>query len=610
MVQGYYTLEEAARLLGMAAEELSHMAQRREVRAFADRGTWRFRTQDIEELARRRGQGSNPDLQLGEAPRPQPHDTPTARTSPEPKDEGVFNFGLGAETEQVDLGQELGVELPGSGPRSGTKTGSKSSPKSPGPKSPTTKPGSDSDVRLVPDGSNIVFEVSSDSDIKLVDDSVSPSKSAKKKATGPKADSGAKLVPMDAGPQSPVRLTPERAEDSADLGASPIKTSSDSDVRLEAPSDRPGRKSGLGRGEQAPEDSFLTEEIDLDAELRKAEETARPKKPQPKPTPSTEPFELSEADLDVPKRPQPVSDKKPTDSSSDFDITVPAKDRDEQHRKEEEVSLGELPSSGITSESGINLGRPTDSGISLEPEGDSSDEIELEPHPRAASKAHAPKSPKSPKPAAAEGDSSSEFELTLEDSGRLAPLDEESARKTGEGEKDIFETDFEVPALEDESGSQALALDESDTDLESSDFDLALGEEDMVVEEESGSQVVALDDEEEVDDSAATVARPGRRGTAALVEEEGGDFVAEADLEGEAVAPGRRLAPVAAAPASWGLFAPIVLLFSFFVMFLLGLMSFELLRGMWGYHQPTKVASPVVRMVSGIFYDAKDLPTD
>src|SRR5438128_4524869 len=153
MVQGYYTLDEAARILGMAIEDLSQMARRREVRAFADRGTWRFRTQDIEELARRRGQGSNPDLQLGEAPRPQPHDTPTARTSPEPKDEGVFNFGLGTETEHVDLGQELGVET---GSHSPTKTGSKSGGKSPGPKSPTSKPGSDSDVRLVPDGSNVI----------------------------------------------------------------------------------------------------------------------------------------------------------------------------------------------------------------------------------------------------------------------------------------------------------------------------------------------------------------------------------------------------------------------------------------------------------------------
>ena len=70
MVQGYYTLDEAAKILGMSTEDLSHMAQKRDVRAFADRGTWRFRTQDIEELARRKGIGSNPDLQLGEATQP------------------------------------------------------------------------------------------------------------------------------------------------------------------------------------------------------------------------------------------------------------------------------------------------------------------------------------------------------------------------------------------------------------------------------------------------------------------------------------------------------------------------------------------------------------
>src|SRR5205823_14421389 len=136
---------------------------------------------DIEELARRRGQGSNPDLQLGEAPRPQPHDTPTARTSPEPSDEEVFPFGLGPETEQVDLGQD-----PASGsPHPASKSGGKSDPKRPGSKSPTPKPGSDSDVRLVPDGSNVVFEVSSDSDIKLVEDTGSSPKAEKRKATGP-----------------------------------------------------------------------------------------------------------------------------------------------------------------------------------------------------------------------------------------------------------------------------------------------------------------------------------------------------------------------------------------------------------------------------------------
>src|SRR5262245_36462799 len=67
MVQGYYTLEEAANILSMPEDKLSQMAQKREIRAFADRGTWRFRTQDVEEMARRMGQGSDAEVQMGEA---------------------------------------------------------------------------------------------------------------------------------------------------------------------------------------------------------------------------------------------------------------------------------------------------------------------------------------------------------------------------------------------------------------------------------------------------------------------------------------------------------------------------------------------------------------
>jgi hypothetical protein len=118
---------------------------------------------------------------------------------------------------------------------------------------------------------------------------------------------------------------------------------------------------------------------------------------------------------------------------------------------------------------------------------------------------------------------------------------------------------------------------------------------------------VALDDEEEVDEGAATVTRPSRRGGSAVAEED--EDLAEEELD-EEVAPSRRAAAVVAAPASWGTFTPIVLLCSFFVLFLLGLMSFELVHGMWGYRQPTRVASPVVHMISGLFMDAKELPTD
>src|SRR5207244_10131207 len=69
MVQGYWTLQEAAQVLGMPPEDLKQMAQRNQIRSFQDRGTWRFRVQDIQELARQRGVTSDPDLPLGEQPR-------------------------------------------------------------------------------------------------------------------------------------------------------------------------------------------------------------------------------------------------------------------------------------------------------------------------------------------------------------------------------------------------------------------------------------------------------------------------------------------------------------------------------------------------------------
>src|SRR5438046_1387963 len=66
----FHTWEEAARVLGMNAEELKSKAQSREVRAFLDGGSWRFRVVDIDELARRRGLGSDAELHLSDLDSP------------------------------------------------------------------------------------------------------------------------------------------------------------------------------------------------------------------------------------------------------------------------------------------------------------------------------------------------------------------------------------------------------------------------------------------------------------------------------------------------------------------------------------------------------------
>src|SRR6202035_574911 len=58
---------------------------------------------------------------------------------------------------------------------------------------------------------------------------------------------------------------------------------------------------------------------------------------------------------------------------------------------------------------------------------------------------------------------------------------------------DIFESDFDIPALAEEGAGESATV---DTELESSDFDIALDDSELAADEESGSQVVALDEEE------------------------------------------------------------------------------------------------------------------
>jgi len=599
MAQEYLTLEEAARKLGMAPEELTQMRERKEIRGFADRGTWRFRAQDIEELGRRRGLGSNPDLPLAEVPPPPaPHDSPAPKKV-EAKDE-AFPFSLGSE-EQVEIGH-FPVPPAGSGAKSKTGSGAKS-----GPKSPPRKPGSDSDVRLVADGSDVGFQIASDSDVRLED---SPPPSAPiSKAKRPPSTPESSVKKHKPGSDSDVKIVADSSGE-FDIGAGKTpapKTSSDSDVRLEQAS--PSKASRKGS-----EESFLTEEIDLDAELRKAEEASQRRGAKDKSKVRSSSFELS--DLETPAAPKSQKESEParplSDPSSDFDLSLDSADLsplDEtpaaDSHSDEEVKLGEMHPSGVTgtSDSGINLQEPSDKGISLE-HGDSSEEIEFELSLDAES---------TPKPAKAKPnvDSSSEFELTLEDNAKLESGDDATTAMPSAEEKDIFETDFDVPALED-SSSQAIPVEDSDTDLESSDFDLALSDADMVAEEESGSQVVALEDEEEVDESAATVARP-RKEEAEVEGEESGEFAPEeVEALGGIEEESSRVLAAAAPAEDWKTFLPVTLMISTLVMFFVAIMSFELLHGMWSYHQPNKASNVVIRAV-GTFVptiDAKDLEKD
>jgi hypothetical protein len=619
MVQGYYTLEEASRILDMSQEKLSQMAQRREVRAFADRGTWRFRTQDIDEMARRMGRGSNPELQLGEASKVARSPSPTPRSprpaeSPTPKkggDEGIFNFQVSS-GESSAKSQDIIVDSPSSRKLSG---------KSSSRISPSPKPGSDSDVKLVPDGSDVDFRIAPDSDVRLEQPPrpggkpgsskrvrpEDPKSSGRRKTGMPGADAGVRLIPME-GPGAP---------------AQPPKTPADSDIRFEEY--RGPSPSGHQRG-----DHSATEEIDLDAELRQAEEMAKRARAKQKPKTGMPQTPATSSDFEI----SPAESQVSEDRTAEFPIPP----------SDDQVELGELPPRDLTTaggDSGINLGSPADSGIDLEKVGDShAEKVEFE-----LGLEDVPAAPAAEQPAAKEGaeeedsssefelsldvegtpppantkddsssefelsldvegtpppakaeDSSSEFELTLDGTEGLAPVEEGSSSGEIEAEKDIFETDFEVPAMSEGAASDAADLEEHDTALESSDFDLSLVG-------ESASQVVDLG-EQSADESSDTISR------SVVLDEDAVDDVDELledDLGGmrppleeeeeeELVA-----APVAAAPASWGVVPAIFLIPCVLLMFLISLMSFEMLHSLIGYEPASQPSGALVKWVARAF---------
>jgi excisionase family DNA binding protein len=639
MVQGYYTLEESANLLGMSPDDLKQLARKGEIRSFQDRGTWRFRIQDIQEMARRRGLGSGTDLPLGESPTPKSTDSPAPR-SPSPKSKAGEAYGLSLDPGDVDAGVNLGGPAPaGSGSGSGKGSGKKS-----GSGKISPPPGSDSDVRLVADGGDVRFRTPPDSDIKIETSGPKSGRGKTAAAASPKSprptktkpdqppaaapDSGARLVPIDS--DSDVRIVGADADHNVrvPLGDQPPKGATDSDVRLEghfppSVSDRV--------------ESMLTEEINLDEELKKDEvrrqsqlKQAKHRPAAPPAPPKKSPFELSEPEMEL----APLEDgpaKK--DSSSDFDLTPAAESSspvelgsDEEFQlqiPDDEITLADEPAAHS---SGVNLNKPKDSGISLEQSAEASDSVEFELTLDAESTPKPGTSkPTTPKPGSKQAkkveeesdssefelsldvegkgkaDSDSEFELTLDDGSDLAPLEVDEGEAT---EKDIFETDFEVPALEEESGSEAAAQ-EGDTDLESSDFDLSVGDDDVATAgEESDSQVVALEEDEAVDDAAETVQskkRPkktGRRKPTPAAEtsefaELDDDSQIEAEIEtaadedadlmpaGQGMA--ARTAVLEAPP--WGVVPIIVLLPCVLVMVLLGFMGFELVQTQQGYKQ-------------------------
>ncbi len=486
-----YTLEEAADRIGISAEEFKRRFRTdndfKQLKSFRDGATLRFRSADIDELARTLGAASDPGLQLGK---------------------------------------------PGSAPK-------------------------------------------------------------------PDPASGDFLLPSDNSDDIPLSLS---LDDSSETGTKKKKSGSDSDVRLDAAGKRKKK-------DDSGEEGAITEEINLDeggpasAKIRSGGSSGKLVAPK------------SGTSIDGAKSgkiPVPTSNvDMGGDSSSEFELSLDS-DSDSFELQlntdsSEEIDIASSPTTGTPrgAKSGLNMSKPADSGVSLEkgkkPAEDDEDSVDFE---LALEPAPSGKSSTKKKLAA---DSDSEFELSLEDNSGVT----DGLAKSLEGERgdkgDIFETDFDMPKMDDsdsavvaaneESGSEVVAVDGADTDLENSDFDLALDEADVVAEEdESASQVVLVDED-------APPVKSGRNRKAAM---------AAAGLGAAAAAGSARVVDdeeyeeepvntVAGTPAKWGAFPVVMLILSFLVIFMGTLMGFEVVRSMWGYKQPTKVAAPIVDGLAGVF---------
>ncbi|MCZ2344124.1 MAG: hypothetical protein LC104_20370 [Bacteroidales bacterium] len=557
-----YTLEEAAQRLGLTQEDFKRRIKDewKSVRSFRDGPTLRFRSTDIDELARMLGEASDPGLQLGAV-------------------------DAGSDLEASDASDHFSFTDDDLAPAA--------SPARSHPSQPSASPNANADVPLL-----------LDSDEDFAFDFNDP-------------------------PPSSVRVE---------------QTGSDSNVKVDPPTG-----SGRHRSPKSGAGLHPTDEIQLDLSGPPSA-VIRPSGASPKSGGGGTLGNLSGPKSQ--KMPSPLSGKIPgptpgavnsEDGSSEFELSLDG-DSDSFELKlsseSDEVDIGldlsPPPGADRGGLSGINLGRPADSGISLErpsgmlgkpsPPASRSDEEDLdfdlsmdsgEEDISGPKTSHRIASPGSGDVRSSNLNADSEFELTLDDnSGVVDALSEDlMGPRTTSGDAsqgDIFETDFEIPTLEDESESEVVTVDE-ETPLaegDGSDYDFAISDDDAPVYDESASEVVAVDDEMELVEEDGVVVDEdaigyddldsGFSASQALrgVSPEDDDIVVESD------GPVRT---VEAPPAPWGPLPALVLLPCLLLVFIGSLMSFELLRSMWGYHQPSPPGNVIVRgMADAMGFQTKD----
>ena len=535
----YLSLDEAAQQLGLRNDELNRIREKGEVRGFADRGTWKFKVEDIEELARSRQADSSPEVPMYVDSGSQ--DSSTTLGKPDSA------FALGGDSAMVldddDDAEDPTVIRKSRDPLSSSDSDVRlvfDEPMVIGPSDsgPMKMMDSDSDVRLV---GNILPESDSDSDVQLANELDS--------------DSDVKLV----GDATLSDITLSRNVSS--------QKGSDSEIRLVSP-DSDSDVKIVGRGLSSDSDVQLVSMesgSDSDVKVMKASDT-------------------SDSDVQL---------LGAADSSIALDFETDDSESASVLSEESGIALGGDSAMMLATESGFTLEGPSDSAISMSAESDEGITLHTDDHDSGISLSMGD----SGISLESVGDSG----ISLEDSGDFGgtiPM-----MDVAKDLDNVPETKFEIPAMrddsafelkidEDESNSnestQVLNLQDSgEATLDDAVFDVDDGDSNMSGDDDDleVSDDAFADDDEDVED----------------MEVFGADDDAFAGDDGDGAArplPGRM---GVAYEHEWSMGTVAMLCVSTVMLSLCMFLMFDLVKTMWVSQPGTPVASALLDTLGGMF---------
>jgi excisionase family DNA binding protein len=625
MAKKYLTLEEAAAKLNMTTDELKKLREQGEIRGFADRASWKFRDEDVENYARAMNPNSaasipayDDDDQLPITAEEEPSLDDSASDVRLILDDDLLAPGLGEEDtrkhepppQQEEVSPDSAIHLGESDEdiTAATDDTMKAQKTPDTPDSAITLGESDADIAVAGDdetlkmsdsekrasegeGSSIRSEGSS---IRSEGSSVRSGETEAEPEPEP-ADSGISLTLEDESEQGVENITYEAAQSEIGLEPAGSEGESDSDVRLADQLQEAATGSGVDLDDAEGSNIRLDEmeeHPDSGINLTAGSDVMQ----------AGEEITLESVSSDVEDTSLADSDVKLVDNDSN--VLMEAQDDDEgvtlaagssiiSGEEDSGISL-EAADSGISLEaadSGISL-ESLDSGINLT---DETTEVDFGLGPDDSG-------------ITLESDEEAEKTVTMESTGGAEDADDFNDTAFEIDAEGAGSSEYEISGLEDneeEDDTSVLLLDDDDEsdaasatligaqadDFEEEDaFDLGdemvdeFGDSDLLVEE------TVVGDDDELDDLDVFDA----------VDEDFEDDFGEMSSAGEFAAPvGMRMAAPPEAEMGTGIFVGVLL--SSVMMAACCLIMIDLTRTMWSYEQPGWYSSTLLDMIKSFF---------